>query len=130
MNAPPNIRAENFRERGIDLLGNLISNGKSDRAPRDRKPAHTILNRFNIDVKHFLESGRERRGYTNFRDTVRQFLRNVSRGEVARRHSAQPHRWLLPQEQPVKSSSAAVVVAPAVTFRGIAVGVVESLLVV
>lgn len=37
---------------------------------------------------------------------------------------------LSPQEQPVKSSSAAVVVAPAVTFSGIAVGVVESLLVV
>src|SRR6266446_7648191 len=65
-------------------------------ASRDRKPAHTILNRFNIDVKHFLESGRERGGYTNFRDTVGQFLRNVSRGEVARRHSAQPHRWPLP----------------------------------
>jgi len=52
---------------------------------------------------------------------------DMSHGEVARRHPTTSPLALSFQEQPVKSSSAAVVMAPAVTFSGMAVA---SLLVV
>src|SRR5260370_27180135 len=50
-----------------------------------------------------------------------RFSGNAGRSEVARRHDTTSPLAHPPQEQPVKSSSAAVVVAPAVTFSGMAV---------
>ncbi len=93
-----------------------------------RKPAHPILNRFDFAIEHFfLESEERRKGFRNNQREDRQFSGNAGRSEVARRHDTTSPLAHPPQEQPVKSNSAAVVVAPAVTFSGMAVA---SLLVV
>src|SRR5712692_4891769 len=90
------------------------------------KSAHTILNRFNISVKHFLSQGANVEALR----TSRKGSPIIETLAAARLCGGTLHNLaagLSPQEQPVKSSSAAVVVAPAVTFSGIAV---PSLLVV
>src|SRR6266566_5372537 len=95
---------------------------------RARRPAYTILNRFNAHVEHLFQGGKgNTKRFPKNSSRESSIREKASHGEAARRHDTTSPLALPPQEQPVKSNSAAVEVAPAVTFNGMAA---ESLLVV
>src|SRR5260370_656888 len=85
-----------------------------------RKPAHTILNGFNIRLEHFFGvRGAYEAGSRKYMHEGQRFQGSVSRGEVARRHCATSPLASPPQEQPVKSVRATLVVIAGITFNGL-----------
>src|SRR5260370_30466720 len=85
-----------------------------------RKPAHTILNGFNIRLEHFFGvRGAYEAGSRKYMHEGQRFPGSVSRGEVARRHCATSPLASPPQEQRVTSVRATLVVIAGVTFNGL-----------